>query len=614
MRPKIPDINCANNIIEAFDRISAQKIRKNIFISGETDLTYGDFVSSAKKIFSLLRKFDLKPGDRAMISSNDDIIISTLFLAIMRAGITPIIIDPETKDHRFRHLAEMAKPKLIIADSGLLDIWHLNKEARVVSINMKTGFLDILFGQRKLQSNDKNDFRELIEMLDPIEPPASIDFSTDAYVLFTSGTTSSPKGVRITHENLFFHLQTLSRQFAYRNDSKILNILNLAHADGIIQGPVIAMANGATLFRPMQFNIPQIADLIDTIYRDRITHWVAVPTMLSLVYKLCQEQKDAFITDSFKFIISTGSFLEEKLWKNFENYFSVSLINIYGLTETVIAGLFCGPDASSRKIGTVGKAVDCSIKIVDEDLRELPPGEPGELYFKGKNVTPGYFNDPAATNAVINDGWFATGDIASIDEEGFVQIRGRKKEIIISGGINISPEEINEVILLHPNVRESVTLSMPDPVWGEIAVAAICTDESVNEAEIINHCRLNLEANKVPKHIYFFSKLPRGNTGKVKIEEVRKNIIQTAHKISKIDGDETGEKVIKIAAACFNVKTESLKIEYGPDDTVGWDSLSHLELIAALEEEFNIRFSPAEMLKIETLNDALTQVVKKADE
>lgn len=610
----MPENYCAKNIIEAFDRISAPKLRKKIFISGETILTFGDFVSSAKKIFSLLRKYDLKPGDRVMISSNDDIIVSTLFLAIMRAGITSIIIDPETKDHRFRHLAETAKPKLIIADSALLDLWHSNKEAGVISINMKTGFLDSLFGQRKLHSKDKNDFRELIETLDPIEPPTSIDFSSDAYVLFTSGTTASPKGVRITHENLFSHLQTLSRQFAYRNDSKILNILNLAHVDGIIQGPVIVMANAATLFRAMQFNIPKIADLIDTIYRDKITHWVAVPTMLSLVYKLCQEQKDAFTTDYFKFIISAGAFLEEKLWRNFENYFNVSLVNVYGLTETVTGGLFCGPDDSSRKIGTVGKPVDCSIKIIDEDHREVIPGELGELYLKGKNITPGYFNDLAATKAVIEDGWFATGDLASIDEEGFVQIRGRKKEIIISGGINISPEEINEVILLHPKVRESVTLSLPDPVWGEIVVAAICKDESVNEADIIAHCRLNLEALKVPKHIFTFSTLPRGNVGKVKIEEVRKNIIQTAHKISKNDGDETREKVIRIAAACFNVKTDSLKIEFGPDDTVGWDSLSHLELIAALEEEFDISFSPAEMLKIETLNDALAQIVRKADE
>ncbi|HXX53308.1 MAG TPA: AMP-binding protein, partial [Thermodesulfovibrionales bacterium] len=415
------------------------------------------------------------------------------------------------------------------------------------------------------------------------------------------------------HKSLFSHLHTLSRQFGYTRDSKILNILMLAHADGIIQGPVIAFFNEASLYRPMRFEIKTLGALLDSIHTHRITHFVAVPTIISLMERLCRDRQDAFFTEDFQTVISTGAYLNARLWKTVEEHFQVRIANVYGLTETVTGGLFSGPGNNDHCIGTVGKPADCEVKIVDEQGSELRTGEPGELLMRGDHVMKGYLNAPEATARVLREGWLSTGDIATVDEEGFYRIVGRKKNIVISGGINIHPEEITEVLNLSPHVADAVTFGVPDGVWGERVVSAVSLTNpgGLSENDLISFCRVYLEETKIPDRIYVLSTLPKGPAGKVIIEKVKEVIQQVdSYRNTDLQGD-LKSKVISIAAYCFRVNQFDLSIHHGPDDTTGWDSLTHLEFVAALEDHFGIIFSPSEIMQIERLSDAWKIITEK---
>ena len=610
----------AATIAEAFQRAEKEINHRKPFIVAERTITYGTLVDGVRRLTRFYQNAGLVCGDRVVIATHDDIEASVLFLSLLRNGISAVNIDPDTKPHRFNHIIQVSQPRGIILDASLRGQWNPDGADFILEIKDEHRGKGNLFNKllRKKEGINREDlppdsYPSLLRTLEPTDGPDVIDQDLDAYILFTSGTTSDPKGVRISHKNLFSHLHTLSRQFGYTRDSRILNTLMLAHADGIIQGPVIAFFNEASLYRPMRFEIKTLGALLDSIYTHRITHFVTVPTVLSLIEQLCRDKRDAFLTEDFQTVISTGAYLDARLWKSVEEYFQVRIANVYGLTETVTGGLFSGPGDNDHCIGTVGRPADCEVRIVDEQGTEVGTGEPGELLMKGDHVMKGYLNAPGATARVLREGWLSTGDIATVDEKGFYRIVGRKKNIVISGGINIHPEEITEVLNLSPHVGDAVTFGVPDGVWGERVVSAVSltNPNSLSENDLISFCRTYLEETKVPDRIYVLPTLPKGPVGKVIIEKVKQVIQQIdSHRNADLQGD-LEYKVISIAAHCFKVNQSDLSIYHGPDDTTGWDSLTHLEFVAALEDHFGITFSPSEIMQIGRLSDAWKLITEK---
>jgi long-chain acyl-CoA synthetase len=508
-------------------------------------------------------------------------------------------------------LIEVSRPKAIILDTDLNESWDVSVVETVLGIDIqkRAGILRRLFTKEPVDS-DTATYPLILSNFEAGKLPSHIDPESDAYILFTSGTTNASKGVRISHRALCAHLDTLSKVYGYTPESRILNILLLSHADGIIQGPVVTFFNSAQLFNPFRFVIPKITDLLDTIYHHRISHFICVPTMLALILRFASEEKDAFNTNDFKLIGSCGAQLEPDLWQSFETNFGVSIVNVYGLTETVVGGIFAGPDMESHVIGTIGKPVDCEARIVNENGFDVPPGEAGELWLRGNNIMSGYFGDPEATADVFSGEWFKTGDIACCNTEGIYRIIGRKKEIIISGGVNIHPEEITEVLNKHPQVTEAVTFGLPDHDWGEKVVSAVVViDQTVGEEELINFCRDNLEEVKVPDNIAILETLPRGRSGKVQIKVIKEHFLNSKKNVASARLD-IEQRIIGIAANCFKVSAESLSIDDTVDTTIGWDSLSHLELIVTLEETFAIKFSPSDIMQMNSLETVLTTVQK----
>jgi len=589
-----------SSIVSVFEAAKAVKPGKPLLVASGGTLAYGALAERAARMCALFEKNGVTPGTRAIVSSEDDIEAVSAFLGCMRSAVTPVMIDPRLPEREFLSFVAAAKAGCAFVDPGKKNL--VPGVPRLFEVGWaatKAGMLG------RLLKKDAGALPPFLEGVEPVEPPGDIDERLDAYVMFTSGTTSRPKGVRISHRALFAHLATLSRQFAIDEGSRILNVLPLSHADGLVQGPVSALFNRATAFRPFDFRVQTLTELLDAVYRERITHFVAVPSMLAIINRLGQGHEDSFTTGDLKAVVSTAGYLEKGLWEGFEKKFKVRVSNVYGLTETVAGALFSGPGDSDHRPGTVGKPVDCEALIALDDGSAAPDGTAGELLLRGDNLMTGYFEDLEATAEVLEGGWLHTGDIASRDPGGFFTIDGRKKNIIISGGLNIQPEEVSEALAEHPEVAEAVTFGVADQVFGEVVVSCVVLvpGSSTSQDELAGWCKDRLAYYKVPQRVHIFAELPKGRSGKVVVEEAKK-MADGAGVSGKKAGGGVRERVLLAAAETFRTPVCELSEFSTTADIAGWDSLAHLQFVVALEEAFGVRLDPSDIIRMDSIGEA----------
>ncbi|GAB4040287.1 AMP-binding protein [Spirosoma gilvum] len=572
-------------------------------------ITYAQLSERIRKAATLFQQYGLAEGDRIVVSIADEQETILTFMALLANGLTAILLDPETKTSRTESILQMAQPKGVIADADFFDrVPTASVLPLAVSVKPEQPKKGQLFRKLLGQSTpatDSGTYPTLLQALPVGALPRQIDPETVAYILFTSGTTSDMKGVQITHQGLFSHLHTLSQVYGLTSESRILNNLLLYHADGIIQGPVLAAYQASVCVRPFAFEINRIGELLDAVYKYRITHFVAVPTMLALIQRFADGYEDSFRTSDFQFIISVSSHLEEALWRAFSERYGVRIVNVYGLTETVAGGLFSGPSDGGYRIGTVGKPVDMDARIVDEAGREVPDGEAGELLLRGNNVMKGYLHNEAATAAVLQQGWLRTGDIATRSTDGFYQITGRLKNIIVSGGVNIHPEEVTEILNTHPDVVESISFGITDEVFGERLISCVVprSGSELTELMLTAFCRDHLEERKIPSAIYQFDSLPKGPSGKVQLSAMRDVVHQLGNRAATF-GPDYAKLVMDAASQAFKVPISALK----PTDTsrtiAGWDSMAHLDFVIRLEKTLGVEFDTAEIMVMNSLQNA----------
>lgn len=604
------------SFVSCFTRAAAIKPGKAFLAVGRDVLSYGDLLKRTSQLARIWAEAGLRTGDRVVLASRDDSELPLLFLALLRCGLTAVVIDPQLSAPAAQQLIRAADARGIILDRSLRQEWQPGGELYVLEIHKAGGRGATLFSKllRRKESEGTlpGSYPAVLEQCRPGELPATLPDDLVAYILFTSGTTAQPKGVQITHANLAHHLGTLRRQFGYDSDCRILNVLPLHHADGLIQGPVAALWNGASVYRPISFSIPNIGLLLDAVYAERITHFVAVPTILALLLKFGREYAECLRTEDFRFVISAAAQLEADLWSQFEDTFRTRVVNIYGLTETVTGGLFSGPTDADHCVGTIGKPVDCEALIVDEAGKCVADDAPGELRIRGGQVMKGYLNNPAATAETLKDGWLCTGDIATRDLQGFYRIVGRKKNIIISGGLNIHPEEVSETLNTHPHVLESCAYGVADPIWGELLVAAVVPDGRVgiSGAELIQYCRTRLVPAKIPHRIIILPNLPKGPSGKVIVDRVRE-MVARLECFAVVGEGNLRSRIVSIASRNFNVPAAELDPSSTADSTPGWDSLAHFGFLVELEETFNIRLTARELMTVVSLNEAERIVAEK---
>ena len=611
-----------SQVLSWFDHAERSVKRAKPFVIGRRSLNYGALIDRTRRLATLFREVELQRDDRAVIVSDDDVAAITIFLALLRNGITAVVLDPQAGRPELETLIRAADAKALFVDDAVVERGGIeaSKHAEAALVRIRSDEAAKPFRLIPGARSGRPAAGELVypAVLDAVVPcqdlPADIPETTLAYILFTSGTTSRPKGVEITHRNLAAQMRTFVRQYGLDEATRLLNVLPLHHTDGLTQGVTVTLCAAATLFRRMRFRVDRLPELLDTIYADRISHLVTVPSVLALIVNLDEDYADRFATEDFRFVISTAAYLDEGLWRRFEERFGTRVVNVYGLTESVCEGLYCGPDPSTRRVGTIGKPVDCEARIVTEAGRDVTTGSTGELILRGDNIMRGYFRMPDETAAVLKDGWFYTGDLAATDEDGFFRIVGRKKSVIITAGINIYPEEVTTVLRSLPGVLDAVTFGMPDDTWGERVVSCVVpvSGQTLCVDRIAAQFLEQASREKLPLEIHIVDDLPRGPAGKVVLAEVKAMIEQLRMKLparaaggGDIRDVDVQEAVLAVAADTFKTDVRSLTLESDASNTTEWDSLAHIEFLHALEGVFDVRMTSRDVTSIVSLRDAV---------
>jgi long-chain acyl-CoA synthetase len=361
---------------------------------------------------------------------------------------------------------------------------------------------------------------EFEKLLAGVEPRREVvDRAPDdtAVILYTSGTTGTPKGAELTHANLKTNCEITRDMFGIGGDVVTLGALPLFHSFGQTCGMNATLAAGGTLSLIPRFDPGKALEIIE---RDRVNLFQGVPTMYSAL--LHHEGHEKFDTATLELCVSGGSAMPVELMRSFEDAFGCKILEGYGLSESSPVASFNRPDRE-RKPGSIGIPIEgVEMKVVDDDGNDVPQGEVGEIVIRGHNVMKGYWNKPDETGETLIDGWLHTGDIAKIDEDGYFFIVDRKKDLIIRGGYNVYPREIEEVLYEHPAVREAAVIGVKDDNLGEEVGAAVALKdgEEASAQELRDFVKEQVAAYKYPRRVWFVDDLPKGPTGKILKREI----------------------------------------------------------------------------------------------
>lgn len=496
-------------------RQAATNGQATALVSGSNHYTYGQLYDWAKAIAQQLNALGIRRGDKVGIILPNSPEFVTCFFAVSGLAATVVPVNPLLKSEEISHILADSHAKCLIAHAQTLDavIGSLpsapSVSAVIVAAAEPNNELACVSGVK---------FERLAGQVEcdwPFEFPAFVDAEADLAVLvYTSGTTGKPKGAMLTHANLAFSVHTATNSFNFGPGDRFMAVLPLCHIYGLTVVMLGTLSRGGTLVIQEKF---EAATCLATLEKERITVLPAVPTMYQ--FMLIEMARKAYDLSSLRLCISGAASLPVEIFGRIEECFGAPLVEGYGLTEVSCLATFNRLDAV-RKVGSVGRPFDgIAVRITDEKGCDLPFGQDqiGEIAIKGPNVMSGYYRQPEASAEVLQDGWFFTGDMAYRDEEGYVFIVGRKKELIIRGGQNIYPREVEEAIMRLKEVVEVAVVGVACPLMGERVKAFVVVRPGcqLDEETVKDHCRTYLAEYKVPRLVEFISALPRNSTGKI---------------------------------------------------------------------------------------------------
>jgi long-chain acyl-CoA synthetase len=470
---------------------------------GDGVITYGELDQAAAAVAGILRDRGVSPGDRVGIMLPNVPEFAMTYYGVLRAGGVVVPMNVLLKER------EVA---FYLGDSGarLIFAWHeLADDARAGAADAGGECIVV----------EPDSFAELLAGTQPAHEVVGRRADDDAVILYTSGTTGKPKGAQLTHANLAINADVSKELFTLGHEDVVLGALPLFHAFGQTCGLNAAISAGASLALVPRFDAGKV---LATIERDGVTVFEGVPTMFAAL--LHHPAREHFAVNTLRACVSGGAALPLEVLRGFESAFGCVVLEGYGLSETSPVACFNHPDGE-RKPGSIGTPVEgVEMKLVDDHRHDAALGEVGEIAIRGHNVMKGYWNRPDATDDVIDeDGWFYSGDVARVDEDGCYFIVDRKKELIIRGGYNVYPREVEEVLYEHPAVREAAVIGIPHDSLGEEVGAAVALKVGavLTASEIRDHVKANIAAYKYPRHVWFVDELPKGPTGKILKREIK---------------------------------------------------------------------------------------------
>ncbi|MFE1289936.1 long-chain fatty acid--CoA ligase [Streptomyces sp. NPDC058751] len=465
-------------------------------------LTYAELDDASARVAALLRDRGVLPGDRVALTMPNVPTFPVLYYGILRAGAVVVPMNP---------LLKAREVAFTLRDCGArVALVHPLFADEVTKAAAETGTDCLVTGSEG--------FDALLRGHEPLRDTPDRADDDAALILYTSGTTGTPKGAELSHRNLASNTLTTAETLLQVGPEDVLfGGLPLFHAFGQTCALNTAVAAGATLTLLPRFD-PRSA--LEIIARDGVTVFLGVPTMYAAL--LHAELPDGFDAGRLRLAVSGGAALPVEVLHGFERRFGAAVLEGYGLSETSPVAAFNHPDRP-RKAGSIGVPIrGVEMRLVAEDGGTVAPGEVGEIAIRGENIMTGYWNRPDATAEAVRDGWFHSGDLARVDEDGFYFIVDRKKDMIIRGGYNVYPREIEEVLYEHPAVAEAAVVGVPHPLHGE-EVAAVVTLRPGAEAtaeEIREHAKERVAAYKYPRLVTIAAELPKGPTGKILKREI----------------------------------------------------------------------------------------------
>ncbi|HKV11760.1 MAG TPA: AMP-binding protein [Thermoanaerobaculia bacterium] len=465
---------------------------------GADDLSYAELFSRARALAAGFAARGIGKGDRIAFFAGNRPELVTAYLAALSLGAVLVPVNLAYRRREIAHMLGDAAPRLLFTERDQIPV------------------LDELADEDRASVEAVVLAEELEGWKGDAFSPPLVDGSDLAMLLYTSGTTGKSKGARITHDNLLATMTGLLAAWAWEADDALLLTLPLFHTHGLVVGLFCALAAGATVHLRRRFDA---AETVEDLLSGEPTLFFGVPTLYTRLVEELRRRRDAGeIPDlaHLRLFCSGSAPLSPETFEAFRDLTGHDILERYGMTETGMN--LSNPYAGPRRPGTVGTPLPgVSIRIVDLEDRDVPPGETGELLVRGGNVFEGYWQAPEKTAAsFLQGGWFRTGDLARRDPEtGSVTLLGRRHELIISGGFNIYPREVEEVLATLPGVREAAVVGRAHPDWGEVPVAFLVVEKPLDPAGIVAACKGQMAGFKVPREIRFVDSLPRYALGKV---------------------------------------------------------------------------------------------------
>jgi long-chain acyl-CoA synthetase len=489
------------NLADNLSRTAASHGDKVAVKLDDTELSYAVVDRAAQHVAGLLRSRGLEAGDRVGLMLPNVPYFPILYYGILRAGGVVVPMNVLLKGREVAYYLDDSGAKMLFA-------WHGFAEAAEQGAEKAGADLTLV---------EPGEIEKLVFAADAVAEIAERSGEDLAVLLYTSGTTGTPKGAELTHANLTSNVEASRKLIDIGEDAVVLGALPLFHSFGQTCSLNAVVAAGATLTLIPRFDP---AKGLEIIQRDKVTIFMGVPTMY--VALLGCDSREEYDTSSLRTCVSGGSAMPGEVLRGFEKAYGCEILEGYGLSETSPVASFNHREIG-RKIGSIGTPIEgVEMKVVDPEGNDLPQGEVGEIVIRGENVMRGYWNKPEATAETIVDGWFHSGDMAKIDEDGFFFIVDRKKDMIIRGGYNIYPREIEEVLYEHPAVREVAVVGVPDDEWGEEVGAAVALNAGAQATpdELREHVKSQVAAYKYPRQIWIVDELPKGPTGKILKREI----------------------------------------------------------------------------------------------
>lgn len=489
---------------------------KVAIICNETRLTYSELNIQANRLANWLLGRGLKKGDRGVMLLPNSAEFAVVYFALMKIGVIAVILDFRLSPAEMAPILQETEAKLLIthtkqktfAERMLREQDQLRTVVIVGEETRHLGERDGLFP-----------YEDIVPKGDAAEPKVPISEADEALYLYTSGTTGKPKGVVLTYDHLTYFPESMKAMQKLSDQDVQGLVLPMSH----ISGPIVLnllVDVGHTLVIIDEIRPKKI---LEEIQRNRINYFHAVPPIFQMILNL--PSRERYDLSSLTSIAMMGTVVPEELMQEWVKEYPHCIARQgYGATETSPLLTLTHDDDAPRKMASAGRPCPrVEIKIVDKDGKELPIGQVGEVIARGPQIMKGYFKNPKATAEKIKDGWYYTGDLGRLDEDGYIYILGRADDMIITGGLNVYPSELENVLIAHEKVAEAAVVGIPDPERGQALKAVVVpkVGEEISKRELMRFCRERLASFKLPKVIEFRDSLPRSRTGKVAKRELK---------------------------------------------------------------------------------------------